>query len=723
LQNSNYIRTNTAYSLTRAFYRTFTITTILALLLSTAAAFAQNGATNKKSKPPQPPVSVAPTLPPELMPPHPPAKMQQRYYDIDAKRMTGISAEDMLPRSREFKRIDSTYYVGWMLEGEYKYEHAEDYLGFKNAIVPLQRAFNLLEHDYAKALATRTDKMLVYYPIQQIKPDYTTIAAYLVQCYLNTEQSDQVFALLRRVLKWKLQADFSLDTYDMMAWTVHRNRFYTSEKYSFLKNSIDANEKLANRYLDSSLMMIARNKPLNEPLGQYIPYMRYAEMAEKLAVYHYKYILYSYSIQIDSAEYYFDLMRKQHRLPHNNYANFLGICGDFRTAEAEYNIAASSDGDEKRLQEWAYYSSILDIYKAKPKSGIELARNMIKAAGTTPGYGWYNIALARSLLYDGQVAESQKYTDRAADFKELHIGTTLGQTQYDFSVQLLKLINSERSWQMSKFEHSNWWYNPVVLADMAKKLSEKYLQQFLIINQFSQNPEREQVIYKLFSTESTVSWDEIYYLIHDFSTKFFVNRFQQEAETDNRKKIRKYFQLFVARLKLQQGNYSEAKTILDKLLHDPNIDEDYEKLFIARIFQAEAECAKAQNNISAQNDWMYRLYAIYPQLVPYTGIPANMNLTISGTVDKKVEERLKASNINWVTNSSIPAANAYVIFSGTGTKKDITYYVLDRSGNYIVPKQSFSWQKPDETGTDLAYRLFNISGKDPDEKEKDTDKR
>jgi len=702
--------------LTLNLQRALVITCTLALLLCAGGSFSQNSSShNARSGTPPP----APQLPPELMPPHPPAKMEQRYFDIDAKRASGITAEDMLPRSREFKRIDSTYYVGWMIEGEYKYEHAEDYLGFKNAIVPLERAMNLLEHDYSKALSTRTDQILTLYPIRLIQPDYTMIAYFLMQCYSNTDQPDKVYTLLRRVLKWKLQADYYLDAYNLLGWTVHRNRFYTSAKYPFLKNSIDANEKLANRYLDSSLMMIERNKSLNEPLGQYMPYMRTIEQSEKMSVYHYKNILYSYSLNIDSANYYFDLMRQAGRLPHNNYANFLGVCGNFRTAESEYKLASERDASDKRLQEWAYYSTILDIYKANPKAGIELAKNMIKAAGTTPGYGWYNIALARSMLYDGQISEAERYADRAANFKELHIGTTLGQTQYDFSIQLIKLINNEQQWQMDQFEHSNWWYNPEVLYDMGLKLGQKYLQQFLIINQFSQNPERERVIYKLFSTESTVSWDEIYYLLHDFSTKYFLGRFQKEAETDPRKNIRKYFQLFSARLLVQQGKYSEAKPLLDKLLVDPTIDQDYEKLFIARVYQAQAECAKAENNAAAQNDWLYRLYTIYPQLVPYTGMPMNMNLTLSGNVDKGVADKLKACNIHWVTNSSIPAANAYVIFSGTGKKKNITYYVLDRSGNYIVPKQSFSWQKPDEAGTSLAYRLFNIGNADTDDDTKD----
>ena len=251
---------------------------------------------------------------------------------------------------------------------------------------------------------------------------------------------------------------------------------------------------------------------------------------------------------------------------------------------------------------------------------------------------------------------------------------------------------------------------------MTGKLSETYLQQLLIINQFAQNPEREQVIYKLFSTESTVSWDEIWYLVHDFSIQYFIHRFQKEAETDPRAYIRKYFELFVARLKMQQGKYKEAKPVLDKLLQDPNTDAEYEKLFTARIYQAQAECTKELKNKTQHDQWLYRLYTLYPQLVPFTGMAMNMNLHISGEVDADVEKRLRSCNINWVTDRSIPAPEAYVEFSHKGKSKDISYYVLDQSGNYIVQKQSFAWQKAEEAGTQLAYRLFNIGSKEEEVK-------
>ena len=399
-------------------------------------------------------------------------------YEIDAKRTgTNINSEDALPRSREFKRIDSTYYVGWMYEGVYKYNHAADYLGYKNASVPLERALWITERDYKKQLALRSSDLATYFPAYVFQYDYTTIAYYLLTCYNNMEEHEKAFALLRRVVNWNFQRDYALDVYNYLGWAVHRNRYYTSSKYSFLENSIDANEALANRYLDSGLRRITMNRRLNANIFQ----PGYDEY-ERMGVYHYKSILYSYMMNIDSASYYYELMRKGPMFPHNNYATFRTVCGDFREAEKEYEEAVVQDAGDKRLKEWAYYRSILDIYKAQPKAGIALEKDMIKANGSTPGFGWYNIALARCMAYDGQMKEAERYANKAAEFKELHIGTTLTQAHYDFSLQLVKLMAKQAEWERQKFEHRNWWYNPAVLANMTGILGEKYMQQFLIIN-------------------------------------------------------------------------------------------------------------------------------------------------------------------------------------------------------------------------------------------------
>lgn len=631
-------------------------------------------------------------------------------YEVNAKRTgTNIQSDDALPRSREFKRIDSSYYVGWMYEGVYKFNHSADYLGFKNAAVPLEHALYQLERDYRKELATRTSDLMQYFPVYNYHLDYTQVAYYLVQCYSNTEEADKMYNLLRRVLKWNFQRDYYLDTYNYLFWVTHRNRYYTNAKYSFLKNSIDENEQLANKYLDSQLRRIERNRATNQGIFQ-----PGYERDEKLGVYHYKSIYYSYRLNVDSAAYYYNLMRNTVFFPHNNYATFRAICGDFKEAEMEYQVEAAQERGDKRLKEWVYYTSIIDMYKAQPKAGAELLKDMIRSSGSTPGFGWYNIALARCMYYDGQIAEANRYVNKAAEFKELHIGTTLSQTHYDFSLQLVKLMSKQAQFERQKFEHRNWWYNPKVLGTMAGYLGEQYMQQFLIINQFAQNPERDRVIYKLFATESTISWDEVWYLIKDFSTRFFLDRFQKELQTDDRKYIRKYFRLFVAQLQMKQGNYKEARKMLDAVLLDPNIEKEYERLFLARVYQAQAVCAEERKDMDAYNQWVYRAYITYPQLLPNAALKMNMRLHLAGQVNNETVSRLKDCNINWVNGGGTPAVEAYVTFlAAANNKKRIEYYVADPLGNIIVQKQSFAYTKPEQAGVQLAYKLFDIGGKPP----------
>ena len=84
---------------------------------------------------------------------------------------------------------------------------------------------------------------------------------------------------------------------------------------------------------------------------------------------------------------------------------------------------------------------------------------IINTNGSTPGFGWYNIALARSYLYNGQLDSCEKAITKAAQFKELHIGTTLGQSQYDFAVNVIKLMLAKNKIARIKFLNSGWWYS------------------------------------------------------------------------------------------------------------------------------------------------------------------------------------------------------------------------------------------------------------------------
>jgi hypothetical protein len=631
---------------------------------------------------------------------------QQKRYEIDAKRIgTDFNSNDALPRSREFIRTDSSYYVGWMYEGMYKVNHAADFLGYKNAIIPLKKALYQLERDYARLLRIRTADLMTYYPAYRFQLDYTVIAYNLMDCYNNVEQPQDAYNVIRRALKWNFQNEGYMQAYNYLAWTVHRNRFYTSAKYAFLKNSIAENEKLANAYLDSAFRKIKRDKQLN---AAFFPGY---ETAARQGVYHYKAILYSYALNIDSASYYYNLMRETPIFSHNNYATFLSICGNFRQAEKEYEAASTQDAGDKRLQEWAYYSSILNIYKGNPKKGIQDMKDMIKAVGSTPGFGWYNIALARSCAYFGDVKESERYIKKAEAFKEVHIGTTLGQSHYDFSINLVKLMNNVERLQQIKFENKGWWYTPSALGKVAEETGSKYMLQYLIVNQFAMNPERDLVIYRLFSTESTVTWDEIWYLMRDFSTNFFVQRFQAELKDDQRKLIKKYFKLYIARLQMKKGNYKEAQQVLYDILNNERTDVEYEKLFVARTYEALAECAQARKNTAEYNESMYSFYTHYPQLLPYSELKPNLRLRILGTADAKVVNRLKNCNINWITDGRSLAPDVTLQFSTAGNKKTVTYYVLDRNGKEIVARDSYTYTQPEEAGLLLAYRLFNINSK------------
>jgi hypothetical protein len=175
------------------------------------------------------------------------------------------------------------------------------------------------------------------------------------------------------------------------------------------------------------------------------------------------------------------------------------------------------------------------------------------------------------------------------------------------------------------------------------------------------------------------------------------------------------------RLKMQQGKYSEAKITLDQMLRDKNIDTDYEKLYIARLFQAEAECAKEMGDEEQMHRWLYQLYATYPQLIPFSGLKMKMNLHILGTPDAEVEKRLRDCNITWTTGAAAP--DVYVSFTKNGNRKNIQYYVMGKNGSYSVQKQSFAYTKAEDAGKELAYRIFNIGGKEPEPEIKETEEK
>ncbi|HTN35535.1 MAG TPA: hypothetical protein VL053_00585, partial [Arachidicoccus sp.] len=109
---------------------------------------------------------------------------QAARYRIDAERMDAqLTDDDALIKGKSFERIDSTYYVGYLYEGYYKYNHSADYFGYRNAIPTLEKARQLIEKEYNpvfKQLFSSLDYLTQYYDRFQ---DYYTICNALKECY------------------------------------------------------------------------------------------------------------------------------------------------------------------------------------------------------------------------------------------------------------------------------------------------------------------------------------------------------------------------------------------------------------------------------------------------------------------------------------------------------------------------------------------------------------
>ena len=639
--------------------------------------------------------------------------------EIDAKRtVLNLYSEEAGPRSREFLRIDSTYYVGWLVAGMYKFNRAADATGFSAAARSLEHCLRLLERDYSRQLRTRTTDLLAYLNLYPFQTDYALALSSLVQCYNNLDLPQQSYNTIRRYLQWDFQRDF-FDAYNMLMWVVHRNRIYTSARYPFLQNSIDANEALAMRYLDTAIQRINRSQAYNSAFFTPESYQ-----ADYLGVYHYKAILYSYAFAMDSAQHYYELLQEGGQPTHNNYANFRAIAADFPTAQREYALAGLMGSSDNRLQEWAYFSSILNLYDGQPKVGIQLLEEMIETHRSQPGYGWYQIARARCEAYDGQVAQAEKTIQKAQDFRELHIGTTLGQPQYDFAISLQKLFLAQQRTAMIKFENRGWWYRPAALWQMARRKGTQLLQRFLIINQLARNPERDRVLYKVFSTESVVSWDEIWTLISGFSTRYFIEKFQPQITADPRPRVQPYFRYLTARLQLQRGHREEARQLLqsgfspaaadrEEAAESPGQDQDH--LLQARRLLALAHIADAADEDSRRDRYLVDAARLFPQLLPFEALRIPVRIQTEGAVDRKAVKRLQKCNLN--TQPKADALVATLRFEKAGDHlMRVQYTTTTAKGDVVVPLQrcTYDTRKPERAGIELAYRILGVGGRLPE---------
>jgi Tfp pilus assembly protein PilF len=635
-----------------------------------------------------------------------------KRYEIDIKRtemsVSGPSlSNEVMLRAREFIRKDPTYYVGYMFEGFYRYDRSGDVAGYVQASRPLKQALELFEKDYVVALRDIYSSEEAYEEYKDRLYDYIYITEKLMDCYSNIERPDSVIWLLNRYKSWGFQHD-ELGADNYIAWTYHRNRFYTSKKFDFLYNSVEENEMAALYFLKQNLETISKNAAQNESVINH-----WRIIGAKLSVYHYLSIIYSYLHKPDSAQLYYNYMKPYSGVfPYNNYAIFCFTTGFFEESYAYFKYASFRETyDRYRLKESIYYMSILDVMKADPQKSVDDLSLHIRQSGVRPGWGWYNMGLARALMYNGQLDSSLICINKAGKFHDVHIGTTWGQSHYAFSHSILKFVNLQRQEAAIRFEDKYYWLSPSNLKKLAEIKLEQYVIQMLIFNQLSSNPERNDVYYRLFASEATISFDEIFYMIKDYGRSYFIKEFGRQAENDERDIIRKYFKLFQGKLYLEKGATNKALKTLEEIYNQDLIgDNEYEKLYLARLYEALALANDASGTKNNFEKFRNQFYQTYPQLVPYSSVKMKFRIeTKTNEVEssKQILSDLNTFNIDFeTTGDNLPVLK--LNFGSADNKNVVEYSVESAWGTTIVKPSSIVYTDTKNVAKKLAYSIFNL---------------
>jgi tetratricopeptide (TPR) repeat protein len=538
-------------------------------------------------------------------------------YEIDAKRIDiNYNDREALPRSREFIRLDSTYYAGYMVEGLYRFNRSADYYGYRQAVMPLYKALNLFDRDYGANMQDLFTNMDFYQNNVRRLNDLFEIADALKSCYNVLECPDSSMKVLEILERYRFQKDF-FNISSEKAWMVHRNRFFKKAKYSFLGNSIQENESLAFYWCYKRLGEIEETRPANDYWfgpDQSIP--------DRMHVFHQLALLHNYNRNYDSSEYYYRAMAAEGFVSWGNYAHLREEVGDFNSALDFFNKARDN---EFGLNESYYYIPSLLIFKGLPKQAIAFCSRKVNMSNSLPGYGWYTIALGRSYLYDGQLDSAQFYLEKADRFHELHINTTLTGAQYRFTIQLLNLQLIKRRSALVKFLNTGWWYTPNDWLVLFKNWVGKLVLEYRLVNEVSEMEERQRLLYDLFCGESTVTFDELRYLFEDFSSNYFRKLFTSYADNDQRFRLQPYFMYFKALMERAAGDETAsvetASQALTLLRNDPTGDRTMdEKLITARLLELQGD-----------EEGLRQLTVVYPQLIPFSKFRPKLDVHINGT--------------------------------------------------------------------------------------------
>lgn len=626
--------------------------------------------------------------------------------DIDTQRAgVGYFDKKSLDLSRDFIKMDSNYYVGWMYLAAAKFDKSQDRFGYTLAIASFEKAMQKFEKDYKNQLRVNSSDLMAFIQAYPRQIDYTFMAYYLYTSYMGTEQMDKAYALCKKVLRFNMMNPFYFEAYNHMTWITHRVRTQTSKQYYFLKDNVLDNERLALKYCDSSNMLINKNYSSNASLfGD-------ASTSEQYNSNHfYKSVIYSYLCIPDSAEMFFDKIKDNRIFSHNNYAYLKLVTGDFKEAEKEFLIEKENeDPSDKKTKEFTYMLSVLNIYKGNPYKDVDSLPNYIQNRGEIPGFGWDNLALARSSYYAGDHPKSNKYLAKAESFQELHLNTSWSPEQYNYSISLLKYLNSERDIQLAKFNNRNWWCNIPTLMELPKLYIKKISNGHQFTADFALNKERELAFYQVFNSECLITFDEIWKTIEGYNTDFFIKKYEQYLKMENRVGVRRYYNYFLAKLHYKKENYEQALKYMAATISDDKFQFGQEKLLEARLLELKALILKKQGKDKESQELRNQFYETYPSLLLFSDLDKQFKIKIiqGGTALDSVINDLKNANIEIVdaNNTDIVCPTIELTEESTAKGKMIRYEVKS-SGGIIAKGQLMA--KKEQAGTVLAYNIFDV---------------
>lgn len=607
--------------------------------------------------------------------------------------------------SQKFIRIDSTYYTGYYFEGLYRYLRASDLLGYKLAIKPLRKGLTLMEKDYRRELR-RIKDLQAYVPVYELQRKYAIFCDLLIRCYSNTGELDKSIKVIRKLIDRQFIYNWDVNPYAQLSWLYHKNRVHTSEKYPFLGASIEENVHLASKYADSILI---NNRKNYQFISQYIT--SGFDPIES-SYWHYKDIIYSYLLKVDSAEISAQNLKRLGRLSYNNYGNLQFIQGEFEEAEKLYDRERGIDGyQQKETKEFDYMESVINIFKNELGKAKGIVQNSLDILGPSPGYGWNNIAMARANYYAGDLAETKAYRDKASNFKELHINSTWGKVQYDRNTMLFEYLYHQRRMSEIKFLNRNYWWDFSDLVDLTEHYFKQENAHLLLTSELSSNPERFLVLYNIFSSENTIFFDEIWELIKDFNPNYFIRLFEQKRAQEPRERIGKYLDYYIAKFYLEDDEVEKAIIKLTDILADPDLDAAYEKLLIARVHEALSQAYAVQENETQADQHLRAFYTQFPQLVPFSELKMKLKLELPPESDEQqirsITSGLEDFNVEWTTEGDWPVVK--VGFESSDEGLTVQYEISEDSGDTTYFSGAFKANKYEDPAVELMYRIFGVN--------------